>query len=575
MGFAWHKLIPRPIIETLQCLDYCCCDLQCMGAVCPDDIGSFADIYDQNGNLICEDGKSSPVYEAGGDRCCDGYIDYIHCTRIWDGSQWVDQCAVREIYVMCRCNSIPILVDDPNGPDRSFEGGPMTMRLNLGSVSGSEFTCRAENADSYAAKTSCDPNASREEFPRRYFETPLQAPGLTEFGYTKICARIQTYTVPDRTMIISGRNKYRYSGFLAGDSSTFSCGIPRIIDNPGASGLSQMEGSLSREFPSSDDVLANPLWGAKVATGAGADEGADPTCYPSVCYGSRCYSVVENDATGHYLSAETVGQGYFSFACFNPYADWLVSDATVGLPTCSLYSMVWAVYDATWRELANLFGYFSTEEEILGYGGSFTSTFIALRSSLSTLLATDPSQTVGGVSNVQLQLEAFEDNLQSFATAVFGFTLPFRVFKSPQVFLWDRTAYISANAADKWKHLYIPGNANILMDTGCTSTQGWKGFRAVLDEVTHDRTWGSTHSAMLIGFMGCNNQASSAQKVVVEDLGCALLPGTPLLSDGFCELCATSGSPYNMDSDTDCIPHPMNPLATWTSLYDPFCTCCT
>lgn len=574
MGFAWHKLIPRPIEDTLACLDYCCCDTACTTSLCPEI--NFEAVYDNQGNFICYGNQPSTAPNA----CCAKTITYLHCTWSWDinanngAGGFVSSCVPLPITVYCNCLGNQPIIDDPNGPDRSFDGGPMTMRITLGATSGSSFACRRVNAESYGQKTSCDPNQSNDEFPIRYYNTPLQAAGLTSFGYTKLCNRIITYGVPDRTMIFSGRNKYRYSGFLTPDGSTFNCGIPAIIDNPGASGLSQMEGSLSRQFPSSDDVLGSPLWGARIATGAGPNEGDDPNCFPSACFGSGCYGVVDNDGTGHYLPSTTIGQGYYSFSCFNPHAIWKGYNETVGLPTCSLYSMVWAVYNAAWREYGVLRSgeVYLNESDLLGAGGSIASTFTTLRNRLTTLLSTDPSGTVGGVSNVQLQLESFEDGLQSFAESIDP--LPYRIFTAPQVFLWDRTSYIAASAADKWKHLYIAGSANILMDTGCTAT-GWAGFRCVLDEVTHDMTWGSTHAAQLIGFMGCNNQLSSVQKVVMQDLGCAIGGSEPIYTDLFCTLCATNGSPYNMDPDVDCVPHPMNPSLVYTDLLDPYCTCCT
>ena len=570
MGFAWHKLIPRPIEDTLSCLDYCCCDRVCAESICPEI--NFPIVYDDQGDAICYGYQPS----IAPDECCAKTVTYISCIWTWDYGEgaWVSSCSPVDITVYCNCLGNQPVIDDPYGPDRSFDGGPMTMRINLGAVSGSSFGCRRVNGQNYGQKTSCDPNQSTDEFPLRYYNTPLQAAGLTSFGYTRLCNRIITYGVPDRTMIFSGRNKYRYSGFLTPDGSAFSCGIPPIIDNPGASGLSQMEGSLSRQFPSSDDVLGSPLWGARIATGAGPNEGDDPNCFPSACFGSGCYGVVDNDATGHYLPSTTVGQGYFSFSCFNPHAIWKGYNDIVGLPTCSLYSMVWALYNAAWREYGVLGSgeIYTSETELLNAGGSIASTFTTLRNRLTTLLSTDPSGTVGGVSNVQLQLESFEDGLQSFAAASID-PLLYRVFTAPQVFLWDRTSYIAASAANKWKHLYIPGSANILMDTGCTST-GWAGFRCVLDEVTHDMTWGSTHAAQLIGFMGCNNQLGSVQKVVMQDLGCAIGGSEPFYSDLFCTLCATDGAPYNMGPE-DCVPHPMNPSLVYTDILDPYCTCCT
>ena len=576
MGFAWHKLIPRPIEDTLACLDYCCCSGPCTALLCPDI--TWDAVYDDQGNFICYGNQPSSAPNA----CCVRSIPYFHCFWRWsvEEGRFISFCEELSIVVYCNCLGNQTLIDDPNGPDRSFDGGPMTMRIFLGAASGSSFGCRRVNGQNYGQKTSCDPNQSTDEFPLRYYNTPLQAAGLTAFGYTRLCNRIITYAVPDRTMIFSGRNKYRYSGFLTPDGSTFNCGIPTIIDNPGASGLSQMEGSLSRQFPSSDDVLGSPLWGARIATGPGPGEGDDPTCYPTVCFGSGCYGVVENDGTGHYLPATTISQGYYSFSCFNPHAIWKGYNETVGLPTCSLYSMVWALYNAAWREYGvPLSGdIYESESDFLGAGGSIASTFTTLRNRLTTLLSTDPSGTVGGVSNVQLQLESFEDGLQSFVES-FDAGIDHRIFTAPQVFLWDRTSYIAANAANKWKHLYIAGSANILMDTGCTATgpypTGWAGFRCVLDEVTHDMTWGSTHAAQLIGFMGCNNELNSIQKVVMEDLGCAIGGSEEQYTDAFCSLCATNGSPYNMDPEVDCVPHPMNPSLVYTDLLDPYCTCCT
>ena len=445
------------------------------------------------------------------------------------------------------------------------------MRINLPSPSGSPYPCFRVNDPDYTSKTGCDPNESVDEFPKRYYNTPSQAAGLTSFGYTKLCTRIDTYNIPDRTMIFSGRNKYNYTGFLAPDSSSQGCFIPSIIDNPGASGLSQMEGSLSRVFPLPDSVLANNLWGA-VKAAASPTEGDDPTCYPSVCYGSGCYAVQENDGTGHYLSGLTAGMGYFSFACFNPHAQVNLDTGSlrVGLPTCSLYSMVWAVYDAVWRSYG---GVGASEASLLT---SYPTTFGAVRTRLNTLLNTDPSGMVNGVSNVAIQLETFSDRIQSFAEETFGSPFDFKVFEEPQVFLWDRAAYIAADPPNKWKHLYIVGSANILMDTGCTATNGWKGFRAVLDEVTHDRVHGSTHSAMIVGFMGCNTNFGSQQKIVPVDLGCALIAGGVNPIDGFCQLCATNDDPYNMDYTQDCVPYPMNGggAQSYPDRYNTFCTCC-
>ena len=119
-------------------------------------------------------------------------------------------------------------------------------------------------------------------------------------------------------------------------------------------------------------------------------------------------------------------------------------------------------------------------------------------------------------------------------------------FTIPNVFLWDPDGYDAATTnQDKWKHIYIIGNANVIFDTHCMSTGNPKngyGYVFYLDEVTHDSEIGSTGNARVILFHGCsqntdfNTNQSSTMSFSLEKQACGYLNETR------CQRCTNEGN---------------------------------
>ena len=438
----------------------------------------------------------------------------------------------------------------------------------------------------------------------RYHKVPSQgSPIDTSYmvDFSRYCLKLHNTISQDansgnRAMVFSGRNVYRYSGVLSGD--------PRIPladplwDDPGASGLSQLEGFLGRSFPLADSYLTLPLWGETASDNMGLGSGVGDSCddtgvrkpyidccdnAPSgepekcdVCIGCNCISSDPHGvpATGHYLpSNQGYTAGYFSFSCFNPYAyldclyvagdntgaivpagyenqlgfGWTVDmvqgdgygcdDAgsncvgfkgatahgpRLGFPTCSVWSLIKSVYArvlkaATTNGVVNAFdGGLETKDEAW-----FRGQFPNFSSAVSDALQDDPGGTKNGTSNVQYHLAKIANTLyvdsQSFLSlytanpTVFSFTFP-------NVFLWDKDAYIGASTNEqRWQNLFIVGNANVLFDSTSaaikspaysgneTDAQDYRSFVFTLDEVTHNKTetvTEATNHARLVIFNG-------------------------------------------------------------------------
>lgn len=263
-------------------------------------------------------------------------------------------------------------------------------------------------------------------------------------------------------------------------------------------------------------------------------------------------------ATGHYLpNDQGYTAGYYSFSCFNPYSyldsleldgtsitGWIpcgdknafgfgalglsdyplnfgctsdgsgnpincngLSGATahgprLGVPTCSLYALIKALY-------ARVFKAYQTNDGVIGLtarterltesefrSGDWLQEFA---SAVDACLAADPSGTTNGTSNVQYHLAKISEQLLANSTQLYGdgYLGPM-LFTFPNVFLWDRAKFTTASATDKWKHLYVIGNGNIVFDSSSaaitgpcyvapTSNQDYRSFVFTLDEVTHKK----------------------------------------------------------------------------------------
>jgi hypothetical protein len=618
--FAWHKLgSTRKLISlfTPGCTAICCCGPDCPNSVDPNesenpfvDCSPYPVDFPESFCCVVPTGINSWCPPTNGQGtaigvCYSGFPRNIlfYCTT-WIGT--IDENG-NTTWVYAGLNT-------PNCSGAAFgtndtTPGPLTTRITVGNDSNggtAAFIVQRGNATDYLEMRYVDP-AFAWETPPRYYRTPLQPSSVpSEIYETPMCLRLNIPSnVPTRTMVLSGYNKYRYSGYLTNDAQVYTSydggvyEIPKIINAPGASGLSQMEGSLGRSFPASDDVLTFPIWGASGSyLGLSCDE--DDCTFQTIqdiagdaegfCVGDDCLRVQENDATGHYLSmvSSNLTGHYHSFSGYNPYVKfWEGSTGFVGiddngndsayvngtgLPTCSLYSLAWALYDRSWRSVIDPYHYpgvtHTNETDLLN---AYPTEFANVRSKLNSLINDDPRNLTGtyGESVVTYWFNQLNQSIVDFYTAFIsnesGFIMPthynsssdpetlFGAFTTPKVILWNKTAFINASTnTDRWKHLYIPGSANVLFDSGCTHTGGdWKAYKFTLDEATHNMAWGSVNAARIIQFRVCDASDTQINSNTLISLS-AIADVSPA---GFCSLCATSSAPFNMGED-DCITGP-------------------
>lgn len=612
MGFlAWHKLASRVPVSSFPtgCTFACCCSKIFSLVVCGEEgitPGGCQNVFQS----CCYPYPIS--FEDS--ICCFGRLDQAWCPPPTSEGYIPGICyeSDREYVKLCvpwtgeiQENGSIIWfggdVANLNCPTNGYScqgtefTGPLTARISTGldylGTTGA-FQYGRENRPGYQFVEYCDP-AFAWQTPPRYYRTPIQNTSEPTYIYeSPHCLRIKTNGIHVRTLILSGYNKYNYTGYLTADPQVAvqNYTIPTIVDNPGASGLSQMEGSLGRPFPLSDDVMTFPIWGS--ATGY-ADNSVVGDCTPcwsgfreiledqgisGYCAGDGCLRTQTNSTTGHYLAMQSnnVTGHYFSFAGFNPYVKfWKSSDALgspsltsgTGLPPCSLYSLAWSLYDASWRAIAQ-YSSNSTESALLT---AYPSEFGAVRSKLNSLLSDDPRNLTGshGESVVTYWFDQLNDALTTFintatsteslflinndTNSLLGEFYEYGAFTTPKVILWDKAAFESASTNDvRWKSLYIPGSGNIVFDSGCTNTgSAWKAYKVVLDEATHDMAWGSTHAARMVQFRVCDASTSQITSQTCISLSMFMQDDDSL----FCSYCADASAPFNM-GENDCITGP-------------------
>lgn len=633
--FAWHKLISaKPKFEfDWGCTAICCCvapppgcDPGCVGSPLPFPPGCAQ----PNGVPQQNTFEVLPITLSDHYICCPNctwsrsrciYPNHPYgpevCYEIASGS-WQERCYayigyhdenlnytwLQRNYDGGNCNGL-------NYACQSTNPGPLASKLTLGIDDGgtANYYYKVPNRNDYFPLSTGmyrfqDP-AHTYGRTYRYYRTPLQTNNVPEDFYeSSVCLRLKIpSTVPTRTIVLSGYNKYRYTGYLSGDPAVISANfppgfIPKIVHDPGTSGLSQMEGSLGRAFPLSDDVLTFPLWGG--ATGYTSqdpsecvdcfDYGATPLPEGerrNYCKGDNCLKVQSHDVTGHYLSmvANNLTGHYHSFSGFNPYVkfweatvdyfyapdwspEWSAYKNGTGLPTCSLYSLAWSLYDRSWRVLTDTDVVSAVHGSEQGIYDAVPAQFANVRNKLNSLLSDDPRNLTGpyGESVVTYWFDQLNQAIVDFYTAYSaetGVVIPthfnspggggepktlFGAFTTPRVILWDREAFLNASTnADRWKSLYIPGSGNILFDSGCTHTNNaWKSFEFYVDEGSHDMAWGSTHAATVLQFRVCN----ASQDQILNETCISIDRVSPAAN--FCEMCGTSGNGFGMDYLTDC-----------------------
>lgn len=432
---------------------------------------------------------------------------------------------------------------------------------------------------------------------QRFVKSPA-FPSGNEFGtplrieFTPFCINLDTTItqeagIQNRTMVISGRNIYRYTGHFSGDLALAHA--DPFWDSPGGSGIKQLEESISgRSFPLPDSVLQFPLWGQEYSTNANVDPG--PDCNEPYrqcdeegldlkCVGCKCLrtgpiaSLLE---PGHYLpNDQGYTAGYFSFASFNPdsYLDHYdftgqivgpggrnllgfgnvsnqdgysipaikfncdddgtncigCSGATshgprLGVPTCSVWSLVNALYWRVYYAITNNHSGADLDPMLPSLTGMSETTFRTQNApdgfsrfaqAVANLLAANPSSTTNGTSNVQYHLAKIKEGLKLDSSVLFETYFggsDYFDFTFPNVFLWDPVEYQNVGGSEKWKHLYVVGNGNVIYDSRSVSITGpysiysneagihedilaqdYQSSVFYLNEVTHDRQSSGGH----------------------------------------------------------------------------------
>lgn len=501
MGFAWHKLIPRHPSTPSVCPPPC---IDTGGWVTS--ISSICAPQNPNGTVACAT-FDLVDYPTGG----------------------------------LQCGGKPVLV----GGYRTNPGAPIELRLNA------PLDCTAPNDPALSGSNNqkCDMGSAGVDLQYYYYRTPNSPSSPpAKIDFEKLCLKFNPYAIPDRLMVISGRNRYKYGGWGVDPS----CGVageeggpPSLWDTVivGGTGIRQAEESLGRSWPLPNSVLNLPLFGANTS----ANPSTPPSpCSDGACSDPSCFSTRGNDGTGHFgRSDQGNGKGYYSFQCFNPMGFYGGGPFT-SIPTCSLWSLIQAIWFQAWQ------GADESDAKTTIYPNTWTA--------VSNLLNADPSQLTSGKSNVRHYLDALVAAMQGeFLSSV--------IF--PNVFLWDRDAYVAASTnEDKWKHIYTVGNGNVVFDTQCMLGLGGindlYGFVIHLDEVVHDPTYGSTGNARLVGFFGCNasngNNPNSNAYFGISTMNCVPTqnPKTGVFAT-YCDECANEGiidlnvnSCYHYGYDSDC-----------------------
>ena len=483
MGFAWHKLLPRKV-GTPNCPP-------------PPTCGGPDEIF-----TICY-GVCPPDPDGGSNPCA-----VFDCEDVVIGGP--------------QCGGEPIL----RGSVSTNPGKPVEYRINC------PLYCYTTNDSTPLVYSGiCDFEERTGRKHNYYYRTP-NSPSTepTQITGGSICFKYNAYSVPDRSMVISGRNRYKYFGWGADPSCNGT--IPTFWDSAGGSGIKQNELSISgRAWPSANSVLNLPLFGADTSLNSPS---TNPCSY-GACQDQSCFTARSNSGIGHYstpVGNPGNGSGYYSFQCFNPQSYVDPSSGFIPVPTCSVWSLVHAI----WYQV---------------HGGNepdADSNYPDLKTAITSLFSADPSgvQSPSGQQNVRYYLQNLATNLQAASYT----------FIYPNVFLWDKDAFQGAgNNPDKWKHIYVVGNANVLFDTQCTNNQSGGeivkfGYVIHLDEVSHDPVYGSTGNARLIQWFGCDptagGNAGSIAYTEMNTMDCVPTNSKGAPQSSYCSDCQNEGQDGNV-----------------------------
>ena len=413
-------------------------------------------------------------------------------------------------------------------------GGPYVNRIDLrGQYGGfTGFPSRMFNFGSYGCGNpgncglyygDCDPDYAR-PYIKRYFKSPEQSGviGITGFGIDYACLSWKS-DKSTRVMALSGRNVYRYSGYLAGDTGSnygtdyaYGCtngnyvrkyypwistgGLTTFCSDPnlnpiGISGISEMEGYLGRAFPLEDRISGLPLWGQTnqsvgITNDHGIYCGSTAACVGCECLtGSNVITSIGHFGYGLTSQRPYNPQGYIAEALAPAALDYVgdINPIWRGIPSCSVWAFANAVYDriayltyrsgltgipnpgVRWRNAFTTDG-LSADENFPQFG-NFIDIHHEMFKSKPDYVYTDPKDPNYKVKNMMNYFANDWSNAVNRLTDELGF-FTFKI-QPPNVFLYDRTPYDAASTTeDAWKHIYIIGNANVLFDSGCTYPDG-------------------------------------------------------------------------------------------------------
>ena len=404
--------------------------------------------------------------------------------------------------------SFQIIPPAPGG-SRPNPGCPSNLRLEVG------LFCTGSNADIGGQINPCDYEENAAGFVYYYASPSSPSSPPANIRRMPLCLTYDMFSIPDRIQVISGFNRYRYGGHMAHGANcpapysmireNFGVNPQQLIVGAlpvdavvhGVTGISGMEGSLGRQFPLSDTVLTYPLFGGMTSANPVSSNGCvvpDPNPFLA----NPC----DAGTSGHY-SPDNLGaqKGSFSFQCFNVHSYFTnesIADSIVGIPTCSIWSLLHAIY------------YNIDASNLAVLGESTVSDKIKpdwWKTVNPTGLSADDTQMVRWVMNRFAEGVADNSALNSSA-----FNASFVI---PNVFLWDKASFDSETTnANRWKHIYVIGNANIIMDTSCTASAFWNGSsfdgstirkrQIMLDECNHKGELNSIHNARLLSWYACN-----------------------------------------------------------------------
>jgi hypothetical protein len=517
MGFAWHKLIPRNTIVA--------CPPAC------DTTYETNAVFDDNPITLCP--PYDPFDPFGGPQGC---ALYTGLTTQYGGAA----CGFKDVLEFTF---------------RENPGGPLEMRLNV------PLLCSGNNNPDFGdfrleTLNGCEMGNVSISEQYYYYRTP-NSPNATptQIASTKLCLKYNPFTIADRFMIISARNRYKYGGWHVDPScptgNADEYGPPILWDDPTVDGdpplgcgIKQFEESLGREWPLPNSVLNLPLFGADEAPLSVPQPPLK--CGDSACANGDCFAVAPNGGSGHYLPQAIDGlgpvgngRGYYSFQCFNPmgYTTAFVRTGTdfqkkpKSIPTCSIWSFANAMWKRSWKA-----GWYSNDQENpssseeQNNGNPVYPAYLALLQA-DPLGLTNAAALTAGESNVTAYLRGLKEGIEAHTVGSDQAVI------MPNVFYWDKDAMLAEeNNINKWKHLYFIGNANVIFDTQCMvgtfqptvpySQQDKYGFVIHLDEVAHDPEYGSTGNARLISFYGCNKDEPfnlfSKANFGIQTMDCAL-----------------------------------------------------